>query len=163
MAGYWIFKNCKNSKFHLTVSLPDHLYKPRCQMKYRTATIVQHNNKLTSEMGSDKCGASASCCSFYFPLASTLSSCSKTISMYYFFQSTLSSSTIIYVDATTSILKHLCHYSRRIGEVQIRYFKCKIQAKSVLKWVWQDRKNIYMAWWMAVICPSVFSLIRWTQ
>ena len=30
-------------------------------------------------------------------------------------------------------------YSRGIGQVQVRYFECKIQAKRTLKWAWQDR------------------------
>ena len=40
--------------------------------------------------------------------------------------------------ATTLVLKCL-RYSRGIGQVQIRYLECKIQAKSALKWAWQDR------------------------
>ena len=38
----------------------------------------------------------------------------------------------VYPDTTTSILKCLC-YSRGIGKVQIRYFKCNIQAKKCIK------------------------------
>ena len=44
------FKNHKNSKFHLVASLPDHICKPRHQTKHHTAAILQHYNKLTSEM-----------------------------------------------------------------------------------------------------------------
>ena len=47
-------KNCKNSKFcttaSLPASLPDHIRKLRCQMKHHTAANLRHNNKLTSEM-----------------------------------------------------------------------------------------------------------------
>ena len=35
----------------------------------------------------------------------------------------------VYLDATTSVLKHL-HYSRGIGQEQIQYFECRMQAKS---------------------------------
>jgi len=34
----------------LTHLLPDHSHKPRAQKKQRMATILHHNNKLTSEM-----------------------------------------------------------------------------------------------------------------
>ena len=51
MAG---FKNRKNAKFRLTRSLPhslpDHICKPKHQTKHRTATILCHSNKLTSEI-----------------------------------------------------------------------------------------------------------------
>ena len=47
---YWIFKNLKNSKFFLTSSLPDHICKPRHQTKHHTATILEHNHRITSEM-----------------------------------------------------------------------------------------------------------------
>ena len=40
----------KYLKFHLTASLPAHICKPGVQMKHRTASILQHNNKLISEM-----------------------------------------------------------------------------------------------------------------
>ena len=43
-------KNHKYSEFHQTASLPAHIHKPRAQTKLRTAAILQHNNKLTSEM-----------------------------------------------------------------------------------------------------------------
>ena len=60
MAGYTknCFKNCQNSKFclphlltrSLTHSLPDHGHKPRGQTRQLTATILCHNNQLTSGM-----------------------------------------------------------------------------------------------------------------
>ena len=50
VAGYKFFKNRQNSNFRLTASLTDHGRKPRAQTKQRTATILRHNNKLTSGM-----------------------------------------------------------------------------------------------------------------
>jgi len=50
MAGYGILKQIVDLKFCLTAPLPDHIRKPRCKVKHGTATILQHNNKLTSEM-----------------------------------------------------------------------------------------------------------------
>jgi len=44
----------------------------------------------------------------------------------------------VYLEATISILKWLC-YSRDIGQVRIRCFECKIWAKIMLKWAWEDR------------------------
>ena len=49
MAGYRIL-NQQNSNFILTASLPDHSRKTRGQTKQRMATILSHNNKLTSGM-----------------------------------------------------------------------------------------------------------------
>ena len=76
-------KNCHNLKFHLTHSLPDHSRRPRAQMKQRMATILHHNNKLTSEIEMCLLGFRkvwGLCTSFYLPLGSS-SSCSKTISI----------------------------------------------------------------------------------
>ena len=50
VAGYNFFLNRQNSNFSLTASLTDHSCKPRAQTKQRTATILRHNNKLTSGM-----------------------------------------------------------------------------------------------------------------
>jgi len=44
------FLNRETSKFHLTASLLDHIHKPRYQTKHCAAAILQHNNKLTSDM-----------------------------------------------------------------------------------------------------------------
>jgi len=122
--GIEFVENCKHSKFRLTASQPAHIRNPRRQTKHCTAQFITTNSLVRCAFwGSDKCGASARCCSFYLPLGSS-SSCSKskTISMcYQHFPWT------VYLDATTSILKHL-HYSRGIGQVQIWYFECKIRA-----------------------------------
>jgi len=96
------------SSHSLTHSLPDDSRKPRAQMKQRMATILRHNNKLTSEM---PFGVWDLCTSLFL-----LSS----IRLFYFFmqrnhidvlifQSTLSLSSV-----SRLILKHLC-YSRGIG------------------------------------------------
>ena len=50
VAGYKFLKIHQNSKFSLTASLTDHSRKPRAQTKQHTATILRHNNKLTSGM-----------------------------------------------------------------------------------------------------------------
>ena len=50
VARYKFYKNCQNSNFRLTASLTDHSRKPRAQTKQHTATILRHNNKLTSGM-----------------------------------------------------------------------------------------------------------------
>ena len=50
VVGYKIFKNRQNSNFSLTASLTDHSRKARGQMKQHMATILRHNNKLTSGM-----------------------------------------------------------------------------------------------------------------
>jgi len=81
MAGYWILKNCKYSKFRLTASLPAHIRKPRAHTK-----IVQPQFYSTSPVrcafwDSDECGASVPHYCFYLPLGSSSSS-SKTILMY---------------------------------------------------------------------------------
>ena len=128
-------KNHKDSKFRLAASLPAHICKPRCQKKHRTATILQHNNKLTSEMCLLGFGASAPCYCFYLPLGSSLHA-AKPYQCVNF--SNQHWSWAVYLDATTSILKRLC-YSRGIGQVQVRYFECKMRVKRSLKWVWQHQ------------------------
>ena len=104
-----------------THSLPDHSRKPGAQTKQWTATILWHNNKLTSEM-------ILTHCSFYHPLGSSSSSCSKTMLIF----SNQHFPWAVYLD-TTSILKLLC-YSRGIGQVQIWYFECKLHGRG-----WQHR------------------------
>jgi len=51
--AYWwpdieFLKNHQKLRFRLTASLIDHSRKPRAQTKGCTATILRHNNKLTS-------------------------------------------------------------------------------------------------------------------
>ena len=70
-----VLRNHKNSKFCLTTALPDHICKPRCQMKHHIAVILWY-----AFWSSNMCGASAPRCSCYLPLGSSFSSsCSKTI------------------------------------------------------------------------------------
>jgi len=146
------FKNRKNSKFCLTASLPDHIRKPRRQTKHRTAEILRHNNKLTSEICLLGFWWVWGLCTSLFLLSS--------IRLFFFFMqrnhidvlifpiNTFLEQRIYSVDATTSILKHLC-YCRGIGQLQVRYFECKIERKA--HWSGRGRIDIYTTWWMAVI------------
>jgi len=140
MVGYWIFKNRKDSKFCLIASLPHHICKPRCQTKHRTATILWHNNKLTSEMCLSGFQRVWCLCASLFLLSSIRLFFVFFMQRNYIDELTFPINTFLelYLDATTSILKHL-HYSGGIGQVQVQYFECKIQAKSALKWAWQYR------------------------
>jgi len=74
-------------------------------MKHRTAAILRHNNKFTSEMylfGFQQCGAPVPCCSFCLPLGYSSSSCSKTYQCVNFSYQHFPGA--VYLDATTSIL-----------------------------------------------------------
>ena len=145
MAGYWIFKN---SKFRLTATLPDHIYKPRCQTKHHTAAILYHNNKLTSEM-----------CLFGVP---TSVGPLHLVVSFIFYQALLHAAKpywcINFPIKLTLSSASRCHninfkaLALGIGQVQIQYFECNIRVKSMLKWI-----DIYVAWWMAVNLS--FSLI----
>jgi len=88
---------------------------------------------------SDECGVSVPHCSFYLPLGSSFS-CSETIFMYY-----QRFPWAVYLNAITSILKHL-HYFRDVGQVQIRY----------LEWA---KSSIDIHGLVEVFCPWVFSPI----
>ena len=137
----WLdIKSFKNSKFRLTASLPDHICKPRHQIKHCTATILCHSTKLTSEMclfGFWQVHVGPLCLvvSFIFHQAVLLHA-AKLYRCINFSNQHFSQA--VYLDATTSILQRL-HYSRSIGQVQIWYSECKIRVKSVWKWAWQDR------------------------
>ena len=112
------FRNHKNSKFRLTASLPDHFCKLRRQTKHCTAAILQHNNKLTSEM----CllGEWDLCTLFLL----------SSIKLFFFFMQQKNHTNVLIISINSSIsrchnvnFKNLC-YSRGIGQVQIRCFEC---------------------------------------
>jgi len=95
--GYWIFKNHKNSKFCLSHSLTT---VARLETKRSSTQSPFYNTRINLLMrcafwGSDK---SAPSHYFHLPLGRSSSS-SETISTYQILQSTLSLSSILYLDA----------------------------------------------------------------
>ena len=117
MAGYWILKNPKCSKFCLTASLPAHIRKHRGQ-----TTALQHNNGLISKV-----------CLLGFWQVWGLYASLLLLSFNRLFFSVHAAKpywcVAVYLDATASILKRLYYYSRGIGQVQVRYFECKTRVK----------------------------------
>ena len=110
-------------------------------MKHCIATILCHNNKLTSEMCLLELRRAWGLCATLFLLSS--------IRLFFFMQQNLIDVLIFPINVffkqcTTSIIKRLCYF-RGIGQVQIQYFECEIWVKSMFKWAWQDR-YIHSLW-----------------
>ena len=124
------------------------ILKSRCQMKHRTAAMLY---QLTNEMCLLWFQWVRGLCALLCLLSSILLLCAaKPYQCLNFSNQHFPSA--VYLDATTSVLK-CSRYSRGIRQLQMQYFKCKIQANSG-----HGRIDIYMAWWMAVILS--FSLQR---
>jgi len=97
--------------------------------------------------GSNECGASAPCCSFYLLLGSFSPSFSKTKNFF-----TQHFPWAVCLDATTLILNCL-YYSRRH-----RYDTSSARHEQKARWNGHGSTDIYAPWWQS-FCPWVFSLI----